>query len=500
MLLLLISGPRQPGNDIDVYLAPLIDDLKMLWETGVEVFDAHRNENFNLKALLFCNIQDFPAYGNLSGYTVYGKTACPVCMEGFQGRWLSASKKNVFDGNRIFLPCTHHYRNLKKAFNGHQEFRVRPKILSGVEVFENIKDLKITYGKKHKKLLPQQGFKKCSILWSLPYWRFLFVRHTLDVMHIEKNVCDSVIGTLLNISGKTKDGEKARDDLMEMGIRDELHVVENENGRKYLPPAAYTLSRKEKIELCQSLAGVKVPEGYSSNIRNLVNMESLKLMGLKSHDFHVLMQNLLPIAIRSILPKNVRYAITRLCLFFNAIYSKVIDPEHLNALEEEIVIILCQLEMYFPPSFFDIMVHLTVHLVREIRFCGPIYLRVQWAFERQMRTYQGYVKNVYRPVGCIAEQLFYEEVLQYAGDFMINSMRIGIPISRHSGRMDGVGTLGRNQRDMSYDNRHKAHSYILHNEDEVAPYVERHMRHLRKYNPRASEKALADKHSKSFIS
>ncbi|XP_056697520.1 uncharacterized protein [Spinacia oleracea] len=499
MLSLLISGPRQPGNDIDVYLAPLIDDLKMLLETGVEVFDAYRNEKFNLKAMLFCTIQDFPAYGNLSGYTVKGKAACPLCMEQFPGHWLNGSGKHVFDSHRVFLPCDHHYRYMKKTFNGKQEFGERPKIMSGVEVFEKIKDIQITFGKKHRNFLSKQGFKKCSKLWSLPYWRFLFVRHSLDVMHIEKNVCDSLIGTLLNIPGKTKDGPKSRADLETLGIRQELHVVEKESGRKYLPPAAYTLSRKEKIELCESLAGVKVPQGYSSNIRSLVNMDTLKLVGLKSHDCHVLMQQLLPVAIRSILPKNVRHAIIRLCLFFNAIYSKVIDPKDLKALEEDIIIILCQLEMYFPPSFFDIMVHLTVHLVREIRYCGPVYLRVQWAFERQMRTYQGYVTNAYRPEGCIAEKLFYGEVVAYVSEFMVNAMKIGLPVSRHSGRMDGHGTLGRKQLDMSYENWHKAHSYILHNEDEVAPYVERHMRHLRKYNPRANPKSLAEKQSKSFI-
>ncbi|XP_056690271.1 uncharacterized protein [Spinacia oleracea] len=93
MLTLLIFGPKQPGNDIDVYLAPLIDDLKILWEKGVKVFDAHQNETFNLRAMLFCTIQDFPAYGNLSGYTVKGKTACPICEDRIKGKWLKNSKK-----------------------------------------------------------------------------------------------------------------------------------------------------------------------------------------------------------------------------------------------------------------------------------------------------------------------------------------------------------------------------------------------------------------------
>jgi len=104
-------------------------------------------------------------------------------------------------------------------------------------------------------------------------------------------------------------------------------------------------------------------------------MEDLKLMGLKSHDCHVLMQDLLPMAIHGILPKNVRQVITHVCLFFNAIYRKVIDPTRLDDLENKVIIHLCQLEKYFPPFFFFyIMVHLIVHLVREIRLCGPVFL------------------------------------------------------------------------------------------------------------------------------
>ena len=105
-----------------------------------------------------------------------------------------------------------------------------------------------------------------------------------------------------------------------------------------------------------------------------MQLKGLKLVGLKSHDCHVLMQQLLVMAIRDIVPNKVRHTITRLCFFFKAICSKVIDPVKLDDLENEAAIISCQLEMYFPPSFFDIMVHLIVHLVRETRLCGPIYL------------------------------------------------------------------------------------------------------------------------------
>ncbi|KAH9781219.1 hypothetical protein KPL71_008375 [Citrus sinensis] len=80
MLSLLISGPQQPDNDIDVYLAPLIEDLQTLWDVGVEAYDAYKKEFFNLRAVLLWTINDFLAYGNLAGCTVKGYYACPYCV------------------------------------------------------------------------------------------------------------------------------------------------------------------------------------------------------------------------------------------------------------------------------------------------------------------------------------------------------------------------------------------------------------------------------------
>ena len=66
-------------------------------------------------------------------------------------------------------------------------------------------------------------WKKRSIFFDLPYWSDLDIRHCIDVMHVEKNVCDSVIGMFLNIQGETKDGLNTRQDLAGMGIRSQLH-------------------------------------------------------------------------------------------------------------------------------------------------------------------------------------------------------------------------------------------------------------------------------------
>jgi len=84
MLAMMIAGPRQPGNDIDVYLQPLIEDLRKLWVDGVDVYDADDGQTFRLRAMIFCTVNDFLAYSNLSEYSVKGHHACPICEIGYR--------------------------------------------------------------------------------------------------------------------------------------------------------------------------------------------------------------------------------------------------------------------------------------------------------------------------------------------------------------------------------------------------------------------------------
>ena len=120
---------------------------------------------------------------------------------------------------------------------------------------------------------------------------------------------------------------------------------------------------------------------------------------MKFHDCHVMIQVFLPIVIHAILPKHVSIAITRLCSFFNTICSKALDLHKLDSLQDGIIVTLCKFEMYFPSSFFDIMVHLVVHLVREKKYCGPVFLRWSYPFERQIGGLRKKVKNLARPEG-----------------------------------------------------------------------------------------------------
>ena len=101
-----------------------------------------------------------------------------------------------------------------------------------------------------------------------------------------------------------------------------------------------------------------VPSGFSSNIKGIINMAEKKFQSLKSHDCHVLMTQLLPVALRGILPESIRLPIVKLCVFFNAISQKLIDPEILPRLQRDVVQCLVSFELVFPPSFFNIMTHL----------------------------------------------------------------------------------------------------------------------------------------------
>ena len=144
------------------------------------------------------------------------------------------------------------------------------------------------------------------------------------------------------------------------------------------------------------------------------------------------------------MPDKVRVSITRLCFFLNEIYSKVINPQQLDDLENKASIIICQLDMYFPPSFFDIMIHLVFHLVREIRLCGPVFLRWMYPVEQYMKVLKSYTKNQYRLEASIVERYVVEEAIEFCSEYIETATLVGLPESRHESTRKGRGTQGFN--------------------------------------------------------
>jgi hypothetical protein len=98
-LSMLIQGPKQPGNDLNVYQQLLKDELEQLWEPGALVYDAYKDEEFSLKALLFTMVNDYPAYENNSRQAVKGYFGCVHCLEETCSIQLPASKKIAYVGH-----------------------------------------------------------------------------------------------------------------------------------------------------------------------------------------------------------------------------------------------------------------------------------------------------------------------------------------------------------------------------------------------------------------
>nr|ABA96763.1 transposon protein, putative, CACTA, En/Spm sub-class [Oryza sativa Japonica Group] len=448
MMPIIIQGPKQPGNDIDVILRPL---------EGVPMWDEDKQEEFNLRALLFVTINDWPALSNLSGQSNKGYKACTHCMDETESTYLKHCRKVVYMGHRRFLAANYPVRKKGKHFEHTADHRTKSKHRSGKTVFAMVKDLKVVFGKGpgSQPIESEDGhaamWKKNSIFWKLPYWEFLDVRHAIDVMHLTKNLCINLLG-FLGVYGKSKETMEAHNDLKHMEQRGDLHPEPKEKGIHYLSLASYTLSKAEK-----------------------------------------------KIIIRGILPDNVRATITKLCSFMNAISQKVIDPDRLEALQNDVVQCLVSIELIFPPSFFNIMTHLLCHLVKEIGILGPVFLHNMFPFERYMGVLKKYVRNRARPEASIAKGYGTEEVIEFCVEFIEDLRPIRVPESRHEGRLWGKGTLGR-KAIMKVDNNlfRKAHFTVLQQSSLVAPYIEEHLALVRARNIGKSDAWIIRHHIDTF--
>ncbi|XP_043807342.1 uncharacterized protein LOC122721981 [Manihot esculenta] len=421
-LTILVPGPRNPKDKLDVYLQPLVTELKDLWENGVETYDAFSKENFNLRAALMWTISDFPAYAMLSGWSTAGRTACPYCMEDSDAFTLTrGGKQSWFDNHRKFLPPSHSFRRNKTAFRKNVSVtkKAKPPIF-GEEILKQINEL----GFKrvidedafeiNSSLSKQCGWRKRSILWDLPYWKSNLIRHNLDVMHIEKNFFENIINTVMSVEGKTKYNAKSRADLNVICDRPELEM-DQVTGR--YPKACYTLDKQSKQVLCDWLKNLKFPDGYVSNMGRCIDMKRLKMFGMKSHDCHVFMQRIIPIAFRELLPSNVWQPLTELSNFFRELTSTAISESDMLRLHGEIPLIICKLERVFPPSFFDCMEHLPVHLAYEAWLAGPVQYRWMYPFERYLRRLKNNVRNKARVEGSICNAYLVEEATSFCAHY-----------------------------------------------------------------------------------
>ncbi len=164
----------------------------------------------------------------------------------------------------------------------------------------------------------------------------------------------------------------------------------------------------------------KTPSSYVTTLQSRVQKDG-KLRGLKSHDYHILMQHVLPLCLHNLMQEKTRMFLIRPNRVSNKLCLKVINPSTMQVLRVKVVEIMSMLEKVFPPTCFDVMTHLVVHLVEELDLCGPIHTRWMHPMERYMKALKWYVKNVAQLEGSMATSYAIEEALGFCIEYIQQS-------------------------------------------------------------------------------
>ena len=240
------------------------------------------------------------------------------------------------------------------------------------------------------------------------------MRHVLDVMHCEKNLSEFFLKTMLG----EKDTLAVRADLQARGIRPHLHLrsLGANQERLSMPHASYVLSSEDKAKVLGVLKSLRTPSNYVSALHKKIVKG--KFSGLKSHDYHVLLQQILPLCFRKISNRALTRTIVRLSRVFRKLCSKIVDTNDKAQLSLDCAETMCMMEKEMPPSFFDIMSHLPNHLVGELFICGPVHTRWMYPYERYFKTLKGYVRNLAKAEGSIAQGYQIDEALGFVTKYM----------------------------------------------------------------------------------
>ena len=277
-------------------------------------------------------------------------------------------------------------------------------------------------------------------------------------MHIERNISDNVLRHLFG----EKDTVALRRDMEEAGMFNDLHLIPTENGDFIKPKAPFVFSARERQHFLDLVSTTKVPSGYSSTL--VKHVGEMRLSGLKSHDHHILLQQIVPAALRHSLSRGVRETIIRLSKLFQKICAKMIRVTELPSLYTDAAETLCMLEMYFPPGFFDIMPHLIIHLVRELEICGPVHSRWCYFVERYLGQLTKYVRDKSKPEAGMATGYMVDESLGFVTEYfsLYKHTRRRVWDPEEEARDAGELLLGKpRQRRLTTSDLDKVHDYVL---------------------------------------
>jgi hypothetical protein len=254
-------------------------------------------------------------------------------------------------------------------------------------------------------------------LERLPSYDDLLLPHNIDVMHTEKNIADALWRTLMDTE-KSKDNPKARLDLATLCDRPKQEIRSARADKKWTRPKAdFMLSREQRKEVLQWIQTLMFADEYVANLRRGVNLSSLRVLGMKSHDLHVWIEQLLPAMVRGYVPEHVWLVLVELSYFFCQLCAKEISQSVIADLEKVAPVLLYKLEKIFPPGFFTPMLHLIVHLPYEARMGGPVQACWYYLVERGLKTLRKKCRNKAKIEAFIAEAFILEEVSNFTEQY-----------------------------------------------------------------------------------
>jgi hypothetical protein len=160
---------------------------------------------------------------------------------------------------------------------------------------------------------------------------------------------------------------------------------------------------------------------------------------------------------------------------------------------------LCFLEMYFPPAFLDVSVHFTAHLITEIKLLGHVFLHQMYACERFNGILKSFIRNRAYPKSSVVQGYCTEEAVECALNYVDSTNPIGVPKSRHEGRLTCKWTIGKKAITPNPDLFHRAHFHMLQQMSIVSEYLDEHKEIFLRDNPGRNELWLANEHMRKFI-
>jgi hypothetical protein len=231
----------------------------------------------------------------------------------------------------------------------------------------------------------------------------------------------------MSFMNKTKDNHKARKDLALLCNRPSLEL-KSHGGKPRVP---FYLKARDRKEVLIWLKNLKFPDSSAAGFRRAVNLDTGKLSGVKSHDYHIFMERLLPVIFHGYLDDDVWTTLAELRHFYRQLCAKEIKKDTMEKLEEEIPVLLCKLEKIFPPGWFNPMQHLLVHLPYEAKIGGPQQYRWMYHIERALKKLRSMVRNKANVEGCIAEQIKLKEIAYFSSVYFAEHHNVKTPTLRY---------------------------------------------------------------------